>query len=116
MEQPSNSAGTVTQSTLITLPVEVLVYIVSFLCTRGKVKIRYVCKRLRFISDVPSLWEEFTWLGYEQRDDRLLKSVLKVLGRHVKRLHFADHVAPSRLEGMLKFCKNVTHLSIATTI
>ena len=110
MEQASRS-GTV-QSTLVTLPVEVLVYIFSFLSTRDKVRIRCISKTLRSVGEVPSLWEDFIWSRYAPRDEKLLKHILKTFGKHIKRIHISDHIAPSKLEVMLKFCKNVIHLSL----
>ena len=111
MEQASRS-GTVVQSTLVTLPVEVLVYIFSFLSTRDKVRIRCISKTLRSVGEVPSLWEDFIWSRYAPRDEKLLKHILKTFGKHIKRIHVSDHIAPSKLEVMLKFCKNVIHLSL----
>ena len=112
MEQASHS-GTFTQSTLLTLPLEVLVYIVSFLPTREKVKIRCVSKSLRSVSEVPSLWEEFVWSYYHAaRDEKLLKYLLKMFGKHIKRFHFTDYITPSKIMAMLKCCKNLTELSL----
>ena len=99
-------------SYLSTLSVEVLVHIVSFLPTREKIRIRCVSKTLRSISEVPSLWEDFIWSRYAPRDEKLLKHVLKIVGKYVKRIHFADHIAPSKLEAILKSCRNVLHLSL----
>ena len=113
MEQASCSYDAVTaRITLIALPMEVLVYIISFLSIREKVGIRCVSKTLRCASEVPSLWEEFTWSCYAPRDGILLKSALKTFGKHIRIFHFADHIAPSKLQVMLKFCKNVIHLSL----
>ena len=112
MEHTSSHSEAVIQNILVTLPVEVLVYIFSFLSTRDKVRIRCISKALRSISEVPSLWEDFVWSRYAPRDEKLLKHVLKTFGKYVKRIHFTDHIAPSKLEVMLKFCKNVIHLSL----
>ena len=114
MEQTNqvSSSGTVVRSSLATLPVEVLVYIFSFLSTHDKVRIRCISKTLRSTSEVPSLWEEFIWSRYTPRDEKLLKYIFKMFGKHIKRIHFSDHIAPSKLEVMLKYCKNVTHLSL----
>ena len=113
MEQALCSYDAVTaRITLIALPVEVLVYIISFLATREKVGIRCVSKTLRCACEVPSLWEEFIWSRYTPRDDILLESVLKTFGKHIKIFHFADHIAPSKLQVMMKLCKNVIHLSL----
>ena len=75
-------------------------------------RIRCVSKAIKSISEIPSLWETFVWSYYMPRDDELLEHVLETFGRNVKRFCFADDVAPSKLEGMLKYCKNVTHLSL----
>ena len=107
MEQAS-----VVQSTLVSLPVEVLVHIFSFLSTRDKVRIRCISKTLRSVGEVPSLWEDFIWSRYAPRDEKLLKHILKTFGKHIKRIQFDDHIAPSKLEMMVKFCKNVIHLSL----
>ena len=111
MDHASHS-GTATLSSLVTLPVEVLLYIISFLSTCDKVIIRCVSKSLRSVSEVPSLWERFIWTHYSPHDDKLLKHILKMFGKHIKILHFAGKVAPSKLEVMLKFCKNVIQLSL----
>ena len=110
-KQTSNSE-TVVQSTLVTLPVEVLVCICSFLGTSDLVRIRCVSKSLRCVTEIPSLWETFIWSGYAPRDDKLLKHVLKVFEKHIKRVYFADHIAPSKLQLMLWSCKNVVQLSL----
>jgi len=115
MEQTSHSTivQNTSQSTLLNLPLEVLVFIVSFLPTREKVKIRCVSKSLHSVSEVPSLWEEFIWSHYHaSRDEKLLKYLLKMFGKHIKRFHFADKIPPSKLMVMLKFCRNVAELSL----
>ena len=112
MEQNSNSGHrVVVQSTLLTLPIEVLVYICSFLSIRDIVKVRCVSKIFRHITETPSLWKTFFWSLYPPHNSKLLEHVLKMFGEHIKKFHFAD-VAPSKLEVMLKYCKHVTHLSL----
>ena len=100
------------QSSLVNLPVEVLLYIVSFLSTRDIARIRLVSKSLRSISEIPSLWEVFTWSHYAPRDDKLLKHLLRTFGKHIRRFNFTDHIAPSKVQLMLRMCKNVMHLSL----
>ena len=111
MEGTLHSSETIL-NTLVNLPIEVLVHIVSFLPTRDKVRIRCISKTLRAISEVPSLWEDFVWSGYAPRDEKLLKHMLRLFGKHVKHFHFAGHIAPSKIEVILKHCKNVIHLSL----
>ena len=98
---------------LLTFPVELLVYIVSFLpATRDLVKLRYVSRRLRAISETPSLWREFVWPLYHTSEKRSMMNVLKVCGGYIKRLVFPDHVTSSTLMKMLAPCSNVAQLSL----
>jgi len=95
------------------LPVEVLVYIMSFLRTaRDLVKLRYVSRKLRAATETPSLWTEFVWPLYHSREERSVMNVLKDFGRHVKRLTFPNHVAQSKLLEMINCCGNLTHLTL----
>ena len=95
---------------LLSLPVELLVYIISFLPTvRDKVKLRYVSRRLQVVSETPSLWSEFVWPLYDRREEH---SVLRDCGEYIKRLVFPDHVITSTLVKMLSYCNNVTELRL----
>ena len=98
---------------IVSLPVELLVYIISFLPTaRDKVKLRYVSQRLRVVSETPSLWREFVWPLYDHREKRSVMNVLKACGDYLKRLIFSDHVTPSTLMEVLSHCSNLTQLSL----
>jgi len=98
---------------LLSLPVELLVYIASFIhATRDLVKLRYVSKTLRVVTETSSLWNEFVWPFYDPREERSVMNVLKDLGKYIKRLIFPNHVAQSKLLGMVSLCKNVTHLAL----
>ena len=100
--------------TILSLPVEILVYIVSFLLSsRDKVKLRYVSQRLRVVTETPSLWSEFTWPLYDCREERAVMNVLETSGVCIKWLAFPDHVTPLTLFEMLGYCSNVTHLSLS---
>jgi len=98
---------------ILSLPVELLVYIISFLPTiRDTIKLRYVSQRLRVVSETPTLWSEFIWPLFDLREERSAQSVLKACGGHIKRMAFTDHVWPSTLFEMLSHCSKVTHLSL----
>ena len=98
----------------LSLPVEVLVYIASFLTdTRDKVKLRYVSRRVRSISETPSLWRKFVWPYYDRLEERCLCNLLKACGKHIIQLSFPHHVMPSKLVKFLQYCGNVTHLSLS---
>ena len=104
------------QSMLFTLPTELLVYIIMFLPTsRERVNLRYVSSKLRTVSETPSLWSEFVWPYYQADDERCVNSILKVCGIAIKKLSFPDHVTPSALLKLTKYCNNVINLSIPTT-
>jgi len=98
------------QYTLVLLPMELLVYIISFASsTRDRVKLRYVSQRLRAAMDTPSLWRDFTWSHFDFREKRSIESILKSRGENVKRLTFSDHVIPVKL---LQHCCNLVQLSL----
>ena len=101
---------------LLSLPVELLAHIVSFLTTtRDRVALWNVSRRLRSATEVPSLWNEFVWTYYRSSDEGCMNNVLKVCGQHVKQLSFPHHVTPSKLVKMLDYCNNVIELSLPTT-
>ena len=79
----------------------------------NKVRIRCTLKTLHSVGEVPSLWEDFIWSRYSPCDEKLLKKhILKTFEKHIKRIHFADHIAPTKLGVMLNYCKNVIQVSL----
>ncbi|XP_065914507.1 uncharacterized protein [Dysidea avara] len=102
---------------LLTLPTELLIYIISFLSSlRDRVKLRYVSRWMRHVTEgTPSLWKEFVWPYYDSREECSVKEVLKVCGQHVKVLSFPYCRVPSTLVEMLQYCSNVQHLSLPST-
>jgi len=100
-------------SKLLTLPTELLALIFSFVGTiRDKIKIRYVSRRLRSVMETPSLWREFVWPYYDDREELSINIVLRTCGKYVKRMSFPDHVPPLKLANMLQYCGSVTHLNL----
>ena len=99
---------------LVALPIEILVYILSFLTSvsRELAKMRYVCRKFRSVCETPSLWRRFSWSQFDVREERCVKNVLKMYGEHVRRLSFSHHVMPAKLIAMLKCCSNLVQLSI----
>ena len=105
------------------LPVELLVYILSFLPTCDRVKLPYVSWKLRNICETPSLWKDFVWPCYHAGDDNCVNNVLKMYGKYVKRMAFyhglycvesKDVPAQSQLLNSLEHCVNLTELSLPT--
>ena len=103
-------------NTLLALPTELLVHIALFLTeARDKANLRYVSRRLRSVSETPSLWNEFVWPYYHTADEGCVNNVLKMCGSHLKRLSFPHHMTSSKLTNMLEYCSNVIELSLPTT-
>ena len=97
--------------TLIDFPVEVLFYIISYLSTRDKVQMRYVCQRFHQIMETPLLWKEFIWFDWEPRHVCGVTNVLKGCGEHVRQIFFPDHATPTEILEMVPYCTKVTYLS-----
>ena len=70
-------------ASLVTLPAELLVYIMSLLVIRDRINLRYVSRRLRCVSQVAVLWSEFVWSYFERRDEHYVSDALKACGEHV---------------------------------
>ena len=97
--------------TLLSLPIELLVYIFSFVTSaRDKAKLRYVSQRLLEAVETPSLWRNFTWPHYDFREERSIEGAFKSCGRHMKELSFPDRtLLPVE---SLQHCSNVLRLSL----
>ena len=96
--------------TLVALPIELLVYIFSFVTsTRDRVKLRYISQLLKAAVETPSLWRDFIWPHYDFREKRCIENVLKSCGRHVKQLSFPNHAIHVK---SLQYCNNVLRLSL----
>lgn len=98
---------------LLALPTELLVHIVSLLPSiRDRVKLRYVSHKLQSVVETPSLWREFEWLFYDDREEGCLNNVLKTCGKYVEHLSAPNHVTSSKLVDMLQYCIAVTQLNL----
>ena len=65
------------------LPIEVLVYIFSLLPTsRDIVRLGYVSRKMRSISETSSLWRNFLWPWYDRHEGRSVNAVLKIVCCH----------------------------------
>ena len=91
---------------------ELLLKLMSYLPTRDKVTMRYVSRRFRDVSKIPSLWKEFLWLDYQPRHVCSVSSILKMSGEHVRRVFFPGHVTQTKILEMLCYCTKVTHLCL----
>ena len=122
---------------LLSLPTEVLLKIISHLPeTLDRIRLRYVSRRLRSISETPSVWRELVWPDCDRHEENCLRHLLKICGIHIRRLYFPQHVIGplalptivniiskdnqtilklvemSEVLKILQYCSNVTHLSL----
>ena len=99
------------------LPTELLLKIMCYLPTRDKIMMRYVSRRLKHVSEIPLLWEEFVWPDYEPHHLRQVSDTLKTYGDRVRRILFPAHVclAPMKVLEMGRCCTKVMHLSLSKT-
>ena len=97
------------------LPTEILLKILCYLPTRDKIIMRNVSRRLRHVSQTPSLWKELVWPDYEPRHVRQVSDILRTYGEHVRRILFPAHVctAPLKVLEMARCCTKVIHLSLS---
>ena len=99
--------------TLLTFPVELLVYIFSFLTNaRDKLSLSGVSRLFRSISQTPSLWREFIWPHLDSSEKPAVKNMLEYHGANIKQLCFIDHIKSFELGIMLHHCKHVVLLSL----
>ena len=102
------------------LPIELLVYIFSFLPTsRDLVRLRYVSRKIRSISETSTLWKNFLWPWYDSCEEKSVYEVLKVCGTHIKRLTFpvvSRGMASSTAMKFLQHCCNVTEITLDTCL
>ena len=104
------------QCILLTIPVELLVLIISFLPTPCDIlKLRYVSRKVRSASETPSLWRELVWPYHLNGYEGCMNDALKHCGQYIRRFFFPTHVTPSKLPRMFEYCSNVIQLSLPTT-
>ena len=101
------------QKSLVDLPTELLVKILSYLSIHDKFKTRYVSRRFKDVNEMPLLWKDFIWLYYQPREVCCVSKILKVHGEHVRRIFFPAHVTPASILEMAQCCTKVTHLSLS---
>ena len=104
------------RKSLVNLPTELLVKILSYLPTSDKFKTRYISRRFKDVSEMPLLWKTFVWPDYEPRHVRSVSKILKAHGKHVRRISFPAHLTPANILEMVWCCNKVTHLSLPRNI
>ena len=112
MERALGTHRTDHSASLINLPTELLVKIFTYLSTRDKFILQYVCQRFQSVSETPQLWKEFVWTDYEPCHRPRVRKILKKQGKHVRKIFFPAHETPRKMLKMAQYCANVTHLSL----
>ena len=99
---------------LVDLPVEMLVKILSYLPTSDKIKSQYICRKLKDISEIPLLWRDFYWPDNEplQAGSVSVSNFLRAHGEHVRCMFFPSHVTPVNILLMMKACGKMTRLCL----
>ena len=99
-------------TSLLILPTELLVMILSYLSIQDIIKMQFVSQRFREISETPSLWKKFVWPDCEPCHMCSVRKILKANGIHVRQIFLPVHVTPANLLEMMHYCPKVTHLSL----
>jgi len=100
---------------LLDLPVELLVFVISFLNARDVAILRQVSKSLHVFTEVPLLWRKFEWPYYHSREEASVIEILKLFGDYVKELSFTNDyiLLPMQCcDQMLVYCTNVICLTL----
>ena len=109
VDQDEDHETSIEPFAFLSLPNEVLVKIIMFLPeSRDRVKLRYVSRKLRSISETPSLWRDFVWTDYNLCEAKYLCDIMKVCGVHIRRLSFPQKlIQPNGLHKVTRGCATV---------
>ena len=99
-------------TSLVNLPTELLIIILSYLPIRDIISMQFVSQRFKKISEIPLLWKKCIWSDYEPRHVCSVSKVLKAHGEHVRRIFFPAHVTSANILEMAHCCPKITHLSL----
>ena len=99
-------------TSLMILPTELLVMILSYLSIHDIISMQFVSQRFKEISETPSLWKTFVWPDYEPPHVCSVSKALKTHGEHVRQIFFHAHVTLVNILEMIHYCPKVTHLGL----
>ena len=97
-------------SSLEMLPTELVIKILSYLPTRERFMMQYVCRRFQDVTEMPLLWREFVWPDFQPHHVCSVTKILKDHGEYVRKIFFPAHLAQAKILEMAKCCTQVTHL------
>ena len=98
------------------LPTELVMKILSYLPTRDRFMMQYVCRRFQDVIEMPLLsrllWKEFVWPDFEPCHVCGVTKILNKHGEYVRKIFFPAHLAQKKILEMAQCCTQVTHLSL----
>ena len=100
---------------LLSLPSEILVGVVSYLPTRDLLHVRMTCRQLYSVLSDPIFWSTISWEDFNHvRDEKPLKTVLKLGAPLLHQLNISalDRFALSKFSTILKSCEKLKHLTL----
>ena len=94
---------------LMNLPTELLVEILSYLPTRDIIEARHVSKRFKdIIIEMPLLWKKFNKPCLLP----IVNNMHKACGKYARQIFFPVYMTPADILEMVRYCPEVTHLSL----
>ena len=101
---------------LLSLPDEILLFIISFLPSRECLSVKSTCRRLQLIASDPSVWHTIAWQYRGPQDDKQLTLALKLSAPQLSKCTLAmvtDYsCAPSKFLQILKRSSTIASLTI----
>ena len=100
-------------STLINLPMELLVKILFYLPIFDRMMMRHISQRFRDVAEIPLLWKEFTVYSqpYLKRYHvGIMANLLKAIGEHVRKIYVSMLTGKTLQMVWNTNWRNVTHL------
>ena len=95
-------------ASLLIIPTELLVMILSYLSIRDIISMQFVSQRFKEISETLSLWKKFVWPDYEPCHVHSMSKLLKAHGEHVRQKSFPTHVTSPNILEMTHLLKGDT--------
>ena len=118
MDHVQNNYPQESLASILKLPAEILLHIISYLSSVDIwVNVQYVSRWFRSVVEgKPSLWKDVVWPYCDSHEECSVKELLKVYGQHIKMFSFPNcRVQSLTMVEMLQYCSNVQRLSLPST-
>lgn len=101
---------------LITLPAEMLLLVVSYLpCARDRLALRCACRNLHALLSYPALWKRVVWPSYVRKDGLSLNTVLMISRPTLEYLQLTGPVPFSKFIPNMCRCLCLNKLELSGT-